>query len=158
MQNIDWASLGFKYMDTHCHIRHVWRDGAWDAGELVTEPYLKMHIAASCLHYGQEAFEGLKAFRCKDGKVRIFRPHANAERMFNTARRTCMAQVPVELFVDAVKRVVKANEDFVPPYGTGGSMYIRRSAVRCRSAAGGYTSSRPCRTAAQNPHWPSPRA
>ena len=125
MQNIDWTSLGFKYMDTHCHIRHVWRDGAWDAGELVTEPYLKMHIAASCLHYGQEAFEGLKAFRCKDGKVRIFRPHANAERMFNTARRTCMAQVPVELFVDAVKRVVKANEDFVPPYGTGGSMYIR---------------------------------
>ena len=125
MQNIDWASLGFKYMDTHCHIRYVWRDGAWSEGERVEEPYLKMHVAASCLHYGQEAFEGLKAFRCKDGKVRIFRPHANAERMFNTARRTCMAQVPVELFVDAVKRVVKANEDFVPPYGTGGSMYIR---------------------------------
>jgi len=91
----------------------------------VEEPYLKMHVAASCLHYGQEAFEGLKAFRCKDGKVRIFRPHANGERMFNTARRTCMAPVPVELFVDAVKRAVKANEDFVPPYGTGGSMYIR---------------------------------
>ncbi|HRR34156.1 MAG TPA: branched-chain amino acid aminotransferase [Kiritimatiellia bacterium] len=125
MQNIDWAGLGFKYMDTHCHIRYVWRDGAWSEGELVKEPYLKMHIAASCLHYGQEAFEGLKAFRCKDGKIRIFRPHANGERMFNTARRTCMAQVPVEMFVDAVKRVVKANEDFVPPYGTGGSMYIR---------------------------------
>ncbi|MDD4017627.1 MAG: branched-chain amino acid aminotransferase [Kiritimatiellae bacterium] len=125
MQNIDWKSLGFKYMDTHCHLRYVWRDGAWDKGELVAEPYLKMHIAASCLHYGQEAFEGLKAFRCKDGKVRVFRPQANAERMFNTARRTCMAQVPVELFVDAVKRVVKANEDFVPPFGTGGSMYIR---------------------------------
>jgi branched-chain amino acid aminotransferase len=125
MQNIDWASLGFKYMDTHCHIRYVWRDGAWSEGERVEEPYLKMHVAASCLHYGQEAFEGLKAFRCKDGKVRIFRPHANGERMFNTARRTCMAPVPVELFVDAVKRAVKANEDFVPPYGTGGSMYIR---------------------------------
>jgi len=125
MQNIDWKSLGFKYMDTRCHIRYVWRDGAWDKGELVTEPYLKMHIAASCLHYGQEAFEGMKAFRCKDGKVRVFRPQANAERMFNTARRTCMAQVPVALFVDAVKRVVKANEDYVPPFGTGGSMYIR---------------------------------
>ena len=125
MQNIDWSSLGFKYMDTHCHIRYVWRDGKWDAGELVKEPYLNMHIAASCLHYGQEAFEGLKAFRGENGKVRIFRPQANGERMFNTARRTCMAQVPVEMFTDAVKRVVKANEDFVPPYGTGGSMYIR---------------------------------
>jgi branched-chain amino acid aminotransferase len=125
MQNIDWNSLSFKYMDTHCHIRYLWRGGEWGAGELVREPYLKMHIAAACLHYGQEAFEGLKAFRCQDGRVRIFRPEANAERMFNTARRTCMAQVPVELFVDAVKRVVKANEDYVPPFGTGGSMYIR---------------------------------
>jgi len=125
MPNIDWKSLGFKFMDTRCHIRYEWRNGAWNPGELVTEPYLKMHIAASCLHYGQEAFEGLKAFGCKDGKVRIFRPQANGERMFNTARRTCMAQVPVDMFVDAVRRVVKANEDYVPPFGTGGSMYIR---------------------------------
>lgn len=125
MQNIDWKSLGFSYMDTRCHIRYVWRDGAWDNGEVVTEPYLKMHIAATCLHYGQEAFEGLKAFRCKDGKVRIFRPQANGDRMFTTARRTCMAQVPEALFVDAVKRVVKENEDYVPPFGTGGSLYIR---------------------------------
>ncbi|GHU19764.1 branched chain amino acid aminotransferase [Betaproteobacteria bacterium] len=125
MQNIDWSSLTFKYMDVRCHIRSVWRNGMWSALEQVDEPYLKMHIAASCLHYGQEAFEGLKAFRCKDGKVRIFRPQANGERMFNTARRACMAQVPVELFVEAVKKAVKANEDFVPPYGTGGSMYIR---------------------------------
>jgi branched-chain amino acid aminotransferase len=125
MQNIDWSSLTFKYMDVRCHIRSVWREGTWGALERVDEPYLKMHIAASCLHYGQEAFEGLKAFRCKDGKVRVFRPEANAERMFNTARRTCMAQPPAELFVEAVKRAVKENEDFVPPYGTGGSMYIR---------------------------------
>ena len=125
MQNIDWSSLTFKYMDVRCHIRSVWRDGAWGPLEFVEEPYLKMHIAATCLHYGQEAFEGLKAFRCKDGKLRVFRPEANAERMFNTARRTCMAEVPVALFVDAVRQVVKANEDFVPPYGTGGSMYIR---------------------------------
>jgi len=125
MQNIDWKSLGFSYMDTRCHIRYVWRDGAWDKGELVADPYLKMHIAATCLHYGQEAFEGLKAFRCKDGKVRVFRPQANGDRMFNTARRTCMAPVPEALFVDAVKRVVKENEDYVPPFGTGGSMYIR---------------------------------
>jgi branched-chain amino acid aminotransferase len=125
MQNIDWNSLTFKYMDVRCHIRSVWRDGKWSAFEFVEEPYFRMHIAATCLHYGQEAFEGLKAFRCQDGKVRIFRPEANGKRMFDTAQRTCMAQVPVDLFVDAVRRIVKANEDFVPPYGTGGSMYIR---------------------------------
>lgn len=125
MPNIDWNSLTFKYMDVRCHIRSVWRDGVWSAFEFVEEPYLKMHIAATCLHYGQEAFEGLKAFRCKDGKVRLFRPQANGLRMFNTALRTRMAPVPVDLFVEAVRQVVKANEDFVPPYGTGGSMYIR---------------------------------
>lgn len=125
MVNIDWKNLGFKYMDTACHIEYVWRDGAWDSGVLVKEPYLKMHIGATCLHYGQEAFEGLKAFRCQDGVVRVFRPADNARRMFNTARRTCMAQVPEAMFVDAVKRVVKANEDYIPPYGTGGSLYIR---------------------------------
>ena len=125
MQSLDWKNLGFKYMTTACHIEYVWRDGAWDAGTIVEEPYLKMHIAASCLHYGQEAFEGMKAFRCQDGKLRVFRPEENAHRMYRTAVRTCMAPVPVTMFVDAVKRVVKANEDYVPPYGTGGSMYIR---------------------------------
>lgn len=125
MQDLDWKNLGFKYMDTACHIEYVWRDGAWDSGTLVKEPYLKMHIAGACLHYGQEAFEGMKAFRCKDGKLRVFRPEENAKRMFKTAVRTCMAPVPVAMFVDAVKRTVKANEDYVPPYGTGGSLYIR---------------------------------
>ena len=72
MQNIDWSTLGFKYMDTRCHVRHVWRNGAWDQGELVSDPFLKMHMAASCLHYGQAAFEGLKAFRCRDGRVRVY--------------------------------------------------------------------------------------
>ena len=125
MTKIDWSTLGFQYMDTRCHLRYVWRDGAWSAGEEVREPFLKMHIAASCLHYGQEAFEGLKAFRCQDGRVRIFRPQANGERLFRTARRTCMAPVPVDLFVEAVRRAVRANEAYVPPYGTGGSLYIR---------------------------------
>ncbi len=125
MQNIDWKALGFKYMDTRCHIRHVWRDGAWDAGELVESPVMSMHIAAACLHYGQAAFEGMKAFRCKDGKLRVFRPQENARRMAATARRTCMAEVPEAMFLEAVARVIRANEDYVPPYGTGGSMYIR---------------------------------
>ncbi len=124
-QEIDWSSLGFSYMPTRCHIRFRWSDGAWDNGELVESDTINMSIAAACLHYGQEAFEGMKAFRCKDGKVRVFRPRANAERMYRTAERTRMAPVPVELFVDAVKRVIRANEDYVPPYGTGGSLYIR---------------------------------
>ncbi len=125
MPNIDWKSLGFKYLDTRCHVRYVWRDGAWDAGELVDSPCLNMHIAATCLHYGQAAFEGLKAFRCKDGKVRAFRPVDNARRMAATARRTCMAEVPEAMFLEAVSRVIRANEDYVPPYGTGGSLYVR---------------------------------
>ena len=125
MQEIDWASLGFTYMDTACHVRYTWRDGAWDAGALVKEPYLNLHIAASCMHYGQAAFEGMKAFRCRDGKVRLFRPQENARRMANTARRTCMAEMPEALFLEAVGRVVAANEAYVPPYGTGGSLYVR---------------------------------
>ena len=112
-------------MDTDCHIRYVWRDGVWSAGELVEQPYLSLHIAATALHYGQSVFEGLKAFECKDGSVRLFRPAQNAGRMAATARRICMAELPEELFLDAVKRVVGANIGYVPPYGTGGSLYIR---------------------------------
>jgi branched-chain amino acid aminotransferase len=125
MNQIDWNSLGFAYMDTNCHIRYVWKEGKWSAGELVQSPYMPIHIAATALHYGQSAFEGLKAFCRKDGKVSLFRPRENAKRMAATARRTCMAEVPEDMFVDACQRVVKANIEFVPPYGTGGSMYVR---------------------------------
>lgn len=125
MQNIDWENLGFSYMDTHCHIRYTWRDGKWDAGEMHDSPEMGIHIAAGCLHYGQAAFEGLKAFRCKDGKVRVFRPQENVRRMAMTSDRTCMPEVQEEMFLDAMERVVKANADYIPPYGTGGSLYIR---------------------------------
>jgi branched-chain amino acid aminotransferase len=125
MQKIDWAKLGFKYMDTRCHLRYEWRQGKWDAGELVTDPHISLHIAASCMHYGQASFEGLKAFRCKDGAIRLFRPQANAARMAAAARRICMAAPSEELFLDACARAVRANADYVPPYGTGGSLYIR---------------------------------
>ena len=125
MKEIDWKNLGFAYMDTNCHIRYVWKDGQWSEGELVKSPYMPIHIAATALHYGQAAFEGLKAFRRKDGKVSLFRPEENAKRMAITARRTCMAEVPEDMFVEACKCVVKANLEFVPPYGTGGSMYVR---------------------------------
>lgn len=122
---IDWKSLGFNYMDVKCHIRHVWRDGKWDGGELVGDPHISLHVAASCLHYGQAAFEGMKAFMCRDGEVRVFRPRENAERMCRTAVRTCMPPVEPEMFLEAVRRVVRANIDYVPPYGTGGALYIR---------------------------------
>lgn len=77
------------------------------------------------MHYGQQGFEGLKAYRTKDGSIQLFRPDQNAARLQNTARRLCMAEVPTEMFIDAVKQVVKANEDFVPPYGTGATLYLR---------------------------------
>jgi len=125
MQNIDWDKLGFSYRDTHCHIRYTWRNGVWDGGELCDTPYMNMHVAAGCLHYGQAAFEGLKAFRCKDDSVRVFRPVDNIKRMSMTAQRICMPEVPQELFLEALQRVIKANADFIPPYGTGGSLYIR---------------------------------
>ncbi len=123
--DINWDELGFNYMDTNCHIRSVWRNGSWGPVELVDSPYLNLHIAATALHYGQSAFEGLKAFHCKDGKVRLFRAEQNARRMAATARRLCMQAVPEDLFLDAVRRVVQANIEYVPPYGTGGSLYIR---------------------------------
>lgn len=123
--NIDWQSLGFQYMKTNSHVRYVWRNGAWSEGELVDEPYLHLHIAATALHYGQAVFEGLKAFACKDGEIRLFRPLDNARRMAMSARRLCMAAPPEDLFLDACRRVVRANREFVPPYGTGGSLYVR---------------------------------
>jgi branched-chain amino acid aminotransferase len=125
MKNIDWKNLGFSYVPTNCHIQYVWKDGKWSAGELVKSPYLSIHIAATALHYGQAAFEGLKGFCRQDGKISLFRPVENAKRMITTARRTCMAEVPEDMFVEACQRVVKANLEFVPPYGTGGSLYVR---------------------------------
>ena len=93
--NIDWSKLGFAYMQTKSHIRYVWKDGAWSAGEFVKDPFITMHIGASCLHYGQECFEGMKAFRQQDGKIVIFRPDEIAKRMYRTAERCVMPPVTV---------------------------------------------------------------
>ncbi|MGN0852616.1 MAG: branched-chain amino acid aminotransferase [Kiritimatiellia bacterium] len=123
--NIDWANLGFGFADVNCHIRYTWRNGKWSRPSFVKDPSITMHIGASCLHYGQECFEGIKCFRQKSGRIVIFRPEENAKRMYRTAVRTCMAPVPEDMFVDACERVVKKNREFVPPYGTGGSLYIR---------------------------------
>lgn len=123
--NIDWQQLGFSYLDTHCHIRCTWQDGVWSDPVLVEDPYLKLHLAATALHYGQSVFEGLKAFRCRDGQVRLFRPLDNARRLQRSARRFLMPEPSEEMFLDCVRQVVKANLDFVPPYGSGGALYVR---------------------------------
>jgi branched-chain amino acid aminotransferase len=122
---IDWEKLTFAYMKTKSHIIYNYKEGKWDAGQLCEDEHINLHMASTCLHYGQAAFEGLKAFTCKDGKVRIFRVDENAKRLQRSAQRTYMAVPPIELFTEAVNRVVKDNLDFVPPYGTGGSLYIR---------------------------------
>jgi branched-chain amino acid aminotransferase len=124
-KEIDWKNLGFGYMQTKSHIVYTWKNGSWNQGELVQSPYLNIHIASTSLHYGQAAFEGLKAFTCKDGKVRVFRMEENAKRLQRSAERTFMPEVPTEMFSEAVQRVIADNQAYIPPYGTGGSLYIR---------------------------------
>ncbi len=122
---IDWEKLGFQFMPTKSNIRFTWKDGKWSSGRLCSDTDITMSIAANCLHYGQAMFEGLKAFACEDGKVRVFRPDANSRRLNTTTSYLLMPEVPEEMFLDAVRTVVKDNIDYVPPYGTGGSLYIR---------------------------------
>lgn len=123
--NIDWSNLSFSYLDTDYNVRCYYRNGKWGELEVCSSPQINIHMAATALHYGQEAFEGLKAFRGKDGKIRIFRIEENARRMLSSSQGIMMAEVPEELFVEAVKKVVKLNEHFVPPYESGASLYIR---------------------------------
>ena len=124
-QELDWGNLSFGYIPTDYNVRCYYKDGKWGEIEESTSETVNLHIAATALHYGQEIFEGLKAFRGKDGKVRIFRLEENAKRIINSAEGIKMQPIPVELFTEMVKRVVKLNERFVPPYGSGASLYIR---------------------------------
>ncbi|WP_461240428.1 branched-chain amino acid aminotransferase [Paucilactobacillus sp. N302-9] len=122
---IDWNNLGFEYMDLpYRYIAH-YKDGKWDAGEMSEDGTLHISEAATSLHYGQADFEGLKAYRTKDGSVQLFRPDQNAARMTNSSKRLLMPPFPEDRFVEAVKKVAKANEDYVPPYGSDGTLYIR---------------------------------
>lgn len=125
MENIDWKNLPFGYFKTDFNVRSVFRNGAWSKPELSTSEYIETHIAATGLHYGQQAFEGLKAYRGKDGQIRLFRWDENCKRLQKSADGILMEPVPENLFIEAVKMAVKANEKFVPPYGTGASLYIR---------------------------------
>ena len=125
MKELDWANLPFGYMKTDYNVRIYYRDGKWGELEVCSEETIPMHMAATCLHYGQEAFEGLKAFRGKDGKIRVFRPEENAARLQSTCRGILMPELPTERFMEAVRKVVKLNERFIPPYESGASLYIR---------------------------------
>eukprot|EP00967_Tisochrysis_lutea_P089288 scaffold127061_cov32-Tisochrysis_lutea.AAC.3 len=166
----DWENLGFGITPTNGHVRYTWssKTSSWDAGRFITDPYVNLHVHAGVLHYGMTLFEGCKAFRCKDGKVRVCNLEANAERLRNGANRLVMAPVPTKVFIEAIHWAVRANAEYVtcplaclahrpratllknvaplplaaamryqptlttparrryvPPYGSGGSLYIR---------------------------------
>lgn len=124
-KNIDWGKLGFDYTKTDYRFSAIWEDGKWNDGELVTSEFIQIHEGSPALHYSQQCFEGLKAQTAKDGRVLLFRPELNAERMANTAVRLSMPVVPTELFLRGVHEAVRANAAWIPPYGSGASLYIR---------------------------------
>ncbi|WP_288528247.1 branched-chain amino acid aminotransferase [uncultured Secundilactobacillus sp.] len=122
---IDWSALGFDYLDLpYRYIAH-YKDGQWDQGELTEDSTLHISEGSTALHYGQADFEGLKAYRTKDGEIQLFRPDQNAKRMQRSCARLLMPALSEEQFLNALKSVVKANADYVPPYGTGGTLYLR---------------------------------
>ncbi|HNW99525.1 MAG TPA: branched-chain amino acid aminotransferase [Bacteroidales bacterium] len=125
MQNIDWKNLPFGYFKTDYNVRAYWKNGEWGKIEITDSEFITLHMAATALHYGQEAFEGMKAFRGKDNKIRVFRWEENSKRLNRSADGIMMQPVPAELFKEAMTTVIKKNEKYVPPFGTGASLYIR---------------------------------
>jgi branched-chain amino acid aminotransferase len=123
--SIDWSKLGFHYTEPEYIVRSGYHEGAWEEPYATPDKYLQLHVSATCLQYGQEAFEGLKAFRGVDGKIRIFRWRENAKRMAKSAEGLYMAPVPEELFGRAIRLALEKNIDLVPPYGTGATLYFR---------------------------------
>lgn len=122
---LDWGKLSFSYMKTDFRYISRWKDGAWDEGQLTGDNMLHIAEGSTSLHYAQQCFEGLKAYTRKDGKIQLFRPDRNSARMNATADRLLMPHVPEAKFIDACEQVVKANWKFVPPYGTGATLYLR---------------------------------
>jgi branched-chain amino acid aminotransferase len=123
--NIDWKNMPFSYLKTDFNVRCYYKNGKWGEILVSDSEYINLHMASTCLHYGQEVFEGLKAYRGKDGNIRLFRWEENAKRMIASAKGVMMAELPVEIFKDAVYKVVQLNAKFVPPYGLGATLYIR---------------------------------
>ena len=125
MKEIDWSNLSFGYIPTDYNVRINYRNGAWGELEVSSSEYVHLHMAATCLHYGQQVFEGMKAFRGKDGRVRIFRIDENAKRLQSSCEGILMQTLPIERYKEAVLKAVQLNERFVPPYESGSSLYIR---------------------------------
>ena len=124
-KNLDWANIGFGYIQTDYRYVSQYKDGAWDEGALITDPNIVLNECAGVLQYAQTCFEGLKAYTTQDGHIVTFRPDLNGARMEDSARGLEMPVFPTERFIDAVVEVVKANETYVPPFGSGASLYIR---------------------------------
>ncbi len=123
--DIDWTNLRYDYIKTDYRYISYYKDGKWDDGHLIEDDRISINVGSTALHYGQECFEGLKAYRTKNGEIQLFRPDENAKRMVQSANRLLMPAFPVDRFIKACKDVVKANEHYVPPYGTGSTLYIR---------------------------------
>lgn len=124
-QNIDWQNIGFGYVKTDKRFVSNYKDGAWDSGALIEDDMITMSECACVLQYAQTIFEGMKAYTTEKGDIVVFRPDLNAERMANSARRMEMPVYPEDKFVEAIKQVVAANKSFVPPYGSGATLYLR---------------------------------
>ena len=124
-KNIDWSELGFSYLKTDYRYVSNYKDGAWDEGAMITDDTVTINECAGVLQYAQTVFEGLKAYTTEDGRIVTFRPDLNGERMENSARRLEMPVFSKERFVQAVIETVKANAAYVPPYGSGATLYIR---------------------------------
>lgn len=125
MSNMDWSNLPFGYHTTDYNIRCHYREGEWGEMEVTSSEHLNLHMAATALHYGQQVFEGMKAYRGKNGDIRIFRWEENFKRMKRSARGILMEPVPKNIFREAIFKAVKLNEKWLPPYGTGAALYIR---------------------------------
>ena len=124
-KNIDWANLGFGYVKTDKRFVSNYKDGKWDEGALTSDETVKINECAGVLQYSQSCFEGMKAYTTKDGHIVTFRPDLNGERMENSCRRLEMPVFPKERFVDAIVKTIAANEAWVPPYGSGATLYVR---------------------------------
>jgi len=123
--DLNWGELPFSYIKTDCHLEYYFRDNSWDTGTIVEDDKINLSVAATCLHYGQECFEGLKVFETPDGEASVFRIDENARRMVRSAEKIHMAPFPEEMFIEAIFKLVKLNKRFIPPYGSGASLYIR---------------------------------
>ena len=124
-KELNWAELGFQYIKTDCRFTAIYQNGEWNDGGLIAEEEMSIHEGAPSLHYAQQCFEGMKAQTAEDGRIFLFRPQLNCERMKRTAPRLLMPQVPDDLFLRAIEDTVRANYAWIPPYGSGASLYIR---------------------------------